>query len=193
MSKILLAIHGGAGTILKSLMTPEKEKAYSSALSLALKSGYDLLEKGGSSIDAVQAAVMSLEDCPLFNAGRGSVFTHDGSHEMDASIMDGKKLEAGAVASINNIRNPVLLARTIMNKSEHVFLAGRGAEEFALQNNIPSAEANIFSINSDMINFSRFVISKKFNSITSDKKFGTVGAVAIDVNGNLAAATSTAE
>ena len=129
MSKYTLVIHGGAGTILKQDMTDEQEAAYRKGLEDALNAGYALLEKGQSALDAVKAAVISLEDNILFNAGRGSVFGHDGSQEMDASIMDGKTLMAGAVSAVRNIRNPVELAYTVMTKSEHVMLNGQGAVE----------------------------------------------------------------
>lgn len=189
--KIALAIHGGAGTILKSTMTKEKEEGYKLALSLALTAGYKILEEGGSATDAVQASVISLEDCPLFNAGKGSVFTHDGMHEMDAAIMDGKNLKAGAVAGINRIKNPILLARTVMDKSQYVLLCRKGAEDFACRMEIPMEKEEYF--------FSQFrydqlleIRDKDYVQLDhSDKKFGTVGAVAIDKKGNLAAATST--
>src|SRR5260221_7488314 len=131
MTKIALAIHGGAGTILGSQMTPALEAEYRSGLETALKIGWAILKKGGSSLDAVEETVCSLEDFPLFNAGRGAVFTHDGDQEMDASIMDGHKLKAGAVASVQNIKNPVSLARLVMERTEHVLLAGDGASQFA--------------------------------------------------------------
>src|SRR5687768_8210162 len=127
MAKIALAIHGGAGTILKSQMTPALESQYRSGLETALMAGWETLHNGGSSLDAVEAAVVSLEDFPLFNAGRGSVFTHEGEQEMDASIMDGKRLKAGAVAFVKNVRNPIKLARKVMEATEHVLLAGEGA------------------------------------------------------------------
>jgi beta-aspartyl-peptidase (threonine type) len=189
MKNIVLAIHGGAGTILKSSMTPERENAYRLALSAALKSGYSLLEKGSRAIDAVQAAVIQLEDSPLFNAGKGSVFTHEGKHEMDASIMDGHSLMAGAVAGVEGVRNPIVLARTIMDKSEFVFLSGKGAEEFALQNNLQMEKEEYFF---NQFRYDQYLESKGNVQLDhSDKKFGTVGAVAIDLRGNLAAATST--
>jgi beta-aspartyl-peptidase (threonine type) len=191
MSKIIIAIHGGAGTILPSSMTNEKEKAYKTALQNALNTGYALLEKGMSSIEAVQASVMSLEDNPLFNAGKGSVFTHDVTHEMDASIMDGRNLKAGAVAGIQNIRNPVLLARKIMDSSDYVFLSGKGAEDFALKMNLPMEEAQYFF---DQFRYNQLMEARALDSVQldhNDTKFGTVGAVALDANGNLAAATST--
>ena len=131
MNKPGIAIHGGAGTILRSSMTAEKERQYTNALSEALHAGYDILQKGGSALDAIEAAVSSMEDCPLFNAGKGSVYNYAGKHEMDASIMWGKDISAGAVTLIRNVKNPVALARAVMEKSEHVFLCGEGAEEFA--------------------------------------------------------------
>jgi beta-aspartyl-peptidase (threonine type) len=126
-----IAIHGGAGTILRSIMRPEQEKEYHHALKAALESGYNILQAGGSSLDAVVAAVESLEDCPLFNAGRGAVFTNEGKHELDAAVMIGNSRAAGAVASVSGVRNPVRLARAVMEHSEHVLLAGAGAEQFA--------------------------------------------------------------
>lgn len=191
MGNIVLAVHGGAGTILRSSMTEEKEKAYTAALKASLKAGFDMLRKGASSLDAVQAAVVALEDNPLFNAGKGSVFTHDGTHEMDASIMDGRTLKAGAVAGVKNIRNPVLLARTIMDDSEFVFLSGKGAEEFASLKNIPVEKDEYFF---DQFRYNQLLEIRDKGSVQLDhieKKFGTVGAVALDINGNLAAATST--
>lgn len=191
MTKLILAVHGGAGTILRSSMSDEKEKVYKDVLEESLNAGYSLLEKGFSSLDAVQAAVIVLEDSPCFNAGKGSVFTYDGIHEMDASIMDGHTLKAGAVAGIQNIRNPVLLARAIMDHSEYVFLVGRGAEAFAKQMKIPTEEASYFF---DQYRYNQLmeIRDKGFAQMDhSDKKFGTVGAVALDSNGNLAAATST--
>lgn len=194
MAKISLVIHGGAGTILKENMTPEMELAYKTALQSALNSGYSVLEKNGSAMDAVKAAVVSLEDCILFNAGCGSVFTNKGTHEMDASIMNGRTLQAGAVAGVKNIRNPVLLAECIIKSSEHVFLSGDGAEEFARIHQIQTEPDDYF--------FSKFRYDQwqqaKNSDITSldhniivEKKMGTVGAAACDVHGNIAAATST--
>ena len=131
MSKIAIAIHGGAGTILKKEMTPELEKSYSAGLKEAMEDGFEVLEKKGSAIEAVIAAVVSLENNILFNAGKGSVFANDGAQEMDASIMEGNSLKAGAVAGVKNIRNPICLAQEIMNNSDHVFLCGNGAIDFA--------------------------------------------------------------
>ena len=130
MKPIALAIHGGAGTLLKGAMTQEKEKRYKEALAFALEQGYAVLEGDGTAVEAVEVAVRSLEDSPLFNAGKGSVFTAEGTHEMDAAIMEGETLNAGAVSLITGIKNPVSLARDVMEKSEHVFLAGDGAMRF---------------------------------------------------------------
>lgn len=200
MQKISLAIHGGAGTILKELMTPELEQEYINALNTSLTAGYTLLEKGGTAVDAVQAAVMAMEDNILFNAGRGSVFTNKGSHEMDAAIMDGKDLSAGAVAGVKCIRNPVELATAVMRHSHHVFLSGTGASEFALSQKIPMEPDEYFfsqfrydqwKTMRDGDSYSLDHSLQKVEALMKDKKFGTVGAVACDINGNIAAATST--
>src|SRR5690606_13912250 len=135
MKKFALAIHGGAGTILKSHMTKEKETAYNSALLEAITAGENILKQGGNSVDAVENAIRVLEDCPLFNAGKGAVFTNDVKHELDASIMNGESLSAGAVSGIRNIKNPVSLARMVMENSEHVYLSGAGAIDFAKKMN----------------------------------------------------------
>lgn len=190
---ISIVIHGGAGTILRSTMTPEKEKAYQEALATALNIGYQILENGGSALDAVEAAICSLEDCPLFNAGKGAVFTATGKHELDASIMDGKNLEAGAAAGVNGVKNPVSLARHIMEKSGHVMLAGKGAEDFAKAMNCEFCNEDYFY---DEFRFQQWQDLKDTESFQLDhskdeRKFGTVGAVALDRDGNLAAATST--
>jgi beta-aspartyl-peptidase (threonine type) len=144
MSNIALAIHGGAGTILRSTMTPELEREYRGGLEDALRAGWDILSKGGSALDAVDATVCSLEDFHLFNAGRGSVFTHDGKNEMDASIMDGKTLDAGAVAFVRNVKNPIKLARLVMEKTPHVLLAAEGANDFAREMNVEFADDAYF-------------------------------------------------
>jgi beta-aspartyl-peptidase (threonine type) len=133
MKKIALAIHGGAGTILKSLMTPALENKYRKSLQTALEIGWEILKNGGNSLDSVEATVVSLENAPLFNAGKGAVFTHDEKNEMDAAIMDGKNLNAGAIAFVRNVKNPIKLARLVMEKTEHILLAGIGAGEFAKQ------------------------------------------------------------
>ena len=191
MRKIALALHGGAGTILKSTMTPEKEIAYKTALDEALNIGYSALEKGASSLDAVEVTVMSLENCPLFNAGKGSVFTNAGSHEMDAAIMTGKDLMAGAVAGISGVKNPVHLARMIMEKSEHVMLSGAGAAEFAKLLKLDFENEDYFFNQFRYDQFLEIRDTDKFQLDHTEKKFGTVGAVALDQNGNIAAATST--
>lgn len=189
--KICLAIHGGAGTILKTAMTSAKEKAYTDALHLALSKGYNILKNGGTAIDAVTAAVVELENCPMFNAGKGSVFGNDGKQEMDASIMNGENLAAGAVAGCRNVKNPVLLARMIMEKSEHVLLTGAGANEFARKMNLQFEDDQYFFDQSRYEQWQEVKDSEKTQLDHSDKKFGTVGAVALDKYGNTAAATST--
>ena len=197
MSTYAIAIHGGAGTINKDSITSQEEQEYKLALQAALAAGETILKDGGSSLDAVQAAVMSLEDCPLFNAGRGAVFTHEGTHEMDAAIMEGKDLNAGAVSGVSNIKNPVQLARAIMDHSGSVLLAGEGANEFARKMNIRFEEDDYFfsQYRYDQLMKIRDTDVMKLDHSVSDnvapKKFGTVGAVALDINGNLAAATST--
>jgi len=194
MNTFSIAIHGGAGTLVKGMMTPELETRYKAALQLALNEGYKTLESGGTAIEAVEKAVVILENSPLFNAGKGSVFTATGSHEMDACIMDGKTLNAGAVSLITGIKNPVSLARDVMEKSEHVFLAGEGAMEFANELNYKLESESYFY---DELRYSQWQEIKDTDSFQldhakkKDSKFGTVGAVACDQNGNIAAATST--
>lgn len=187
-----IAIHGGAGTILRSTMTPEKELAYRNGLSEALLAGEQVLVKGGSSLDAVALAVSILENNHLFNAGKGSVFTHSGRHEMDASIMNGFDLSAGAVAGVSGVKNPVQLAKLVMEKTEHVLLCGIGAEELASKFGLPFESPDYFF---DEFRHQQWLAVKDSGSMildhTVDKKFGTVGAVALDEKGNLAAATST--
>lgn len=186
-----IAIHGGAGTILQSSMTAEMQTKYEAALNEALNSGYTILEKGGAALDAVEAAVESLENCPLFNAGRGSVFNHNGKHEMDAAIMDGATLAAGAVSAVSNVKNPVVLARTIMDRSEHVMLFGAGAEEFALAAGLDFEPDEYFYNEMRYRQWQEALEEGRVSLDHTEKKFGTVGAVALDINGNLAAATST--
>lgn len=187
-----LAIHGGAGTITRAMMTPEKEASYKQGLDEALLAGESILKNGGTALDAVAAAVVMLENNPLFNAGRGAVFTHNGTHEMDAAIMRGDTLEAGAVAGISKVVNPVLLAKEVMEKSGHVFLAGPQAEEFAALQGIKFESKDYFH---DDFRFKQWQDVKDEDGYqldhAKDKKFGTVGAVAMDASGNLAAATST--
>jgi len=200
MGKFSLAIHGGAGTIIKEDMTPALEKAYLEALEQALLSGKNSLANNGTAMDAVIAAVSVLEDSPLFNAGKGSVFTKTGTHEMDAAIMLGHNLAAGACAGVKHVQNPVKLAAAIMEKSEHVMLAGEGAMQFALDQGIKLQPDSYFY---SQFRYEQWKAVRDTNSyaldhnikgiehLMKDKKFGTVGAVACDVNGNLAAATST--
>jgi beta-aspartyl-peptidase (threonine type) len=189
-----IAIHGGAGTLVKGMMTPELEARYKNDLTTALDAGYAVLAEGNTAVEAVEAAVVVLENSPLFNAGKGAVFTAKETHEMDASIMDGKTLNAGAVSLITGIKNPVSLARDIMEKSEHVFLAGDGAHEFAKELRYEFEDASYFY---DELRHQQWLQIKDTDSfqldhsVKKDSKFGTVGAVACDKDGNIAAATST--
>ena len=197
---IAIAIQGGAGTIVKREMSAEKEARYKAALQEALQAGYQVLAQNGTALDAVETTVKVLEDCPLFNAGRGSVFTAEGTHEMDASIMDGRDLSAGAVAMVQGIKNPIALARLVMEKSGHVLLAGNGALEFARKMQCEFADDTYFfdqfrydqwqSIK-DTDNFQLDHSSGKNDQDSPNPRIGTVGAVACDQAGNLAAATST--
>ena len=186
-----LAIHGGAGTITRGLLTAEKEQAYRQGLALALQAGQSILQQGGSAEDAVLAAVIALENNTLFNAGKGSVFNFDGNHEMDASIMRGQDLMAGAVTCVQGIKNPIQAAHAVMHHSEHVLLSGAGAEAFAKSVHLPFEEPAYFH---DDFRFEQWKSIAGTSSVQLDhteKKFGTVGAVARDTFGNLAAATST--
>lgn len=198
---VTLVIHGGAGTIRKENMTPEKENAYHQALTIALDSGYAVLERGGKSVDAVIAAIRVMEDSPLFNAGKGAVFTNEGKNELDASIMEGSTLMAGAIAGVTTIRNPITAAYAVMTKSEHVMLTGKGAEKFAAEQGLEIVDPSYFF---DSVRYHQLLRLKekelgKEASLTDafedpyikETKFGTVGAVALDQFGNLAAGTST--
>lgn len=194
MRKFSIALHGGAGTLVKGMMTAELEAKYKQHLEEALKVGYDILEQGGTALDAVEKTVVELENSHLFNAGKGSVFTAEGTHEMDASIMEGKHLRAGAVSLVQGIKNPIQLARCVMEQSGHVFLASEGAMQFAksLGFKIESPEYFFDQLRHDQ--WQEIKGSDSFqldHSIKKDSKFGTVGAVACDQNGYLAAATST--
>lgn len=200
MSKFTIVIHGGAGTILKEDMTPELESAYMEGLRIALEAGYAVLEKGGMAVNAVKAAVVVLEDNVLFNAGRGSVFTKKGVQEMDAAIMDGSNLEAGAVAGVRNVRNPIELAAEVMQHSNHVFLSGKGANDFAIRQGVKLEPDEYFFSQfrydqwkaiRDSDNYSLDHTHQRLEELMRAKKFGTVGAVACDYEGNIAAATST--
>lgn len=189
-----MAIHGGAGTLVKGLMTAQLEATYKAALETALNAGYAILEAGGTALDAVECAVKLLEDTPLFNAGKGSVFTAEGTHEMDAAIMDGSNVKAGAVSLITGIKNPVALARDIMDHSYHVFLAGEGAMTFAKSRGHEVLEPPYFYDEVRYQQWQGIKDSDQFqldHSVKKDGKFGTVGAVACDQHGNTAAATST--
>ncbi len=192
--KFGIAIHGGAGTLVKGMMTPEKEAAYKRALQNALDKGFKVLQAKGSAVSAVQAAVVALEDSPLFNAGKGGVFTAEGTHEMDAAIMDGSNLKAGAVSLVTGIRNPVSLARDVMENSGHVFLAGEGAMQFAKKMACKLEDPSYFYTEFRYNQWQEIRTSDTFqldHSNQKGSKFGTVGAVACDAAGNLAAATST--
>ena len=190
--KYAVAIHGGAGTISKKQLTPELEEQYLSGLNEAVDSAYAIIETGGSALLAVEAAVRSLENNILFNAGKGSVFTNEGKHEMDAAIMDGKTLNAGAVAGVSNVRNPIILARCIMISSEQVMLCGKGAEEFARTYRLHFENDNYFfsQYRYDQWEKIKHTTETYLDHYDGAPK-GTVGAVAIDKEGNLAAATST--
>lgn len=202
-SPLAIAIHGGAGTIDKAKFSPEQEKAYRAKLSEAVEAGYSVLEKGGESLDAVTAAITVLEQSEFFNAGRGAVYTYDGGHELDASIMDGRNRQAGAVAGVKHVESPIKLARLVMDNSVHVMLSGQGAEEFAKEQGIELIENNIFDTKhrydallkaKDKLDKAK-ATSKSYqaahNALPDNFKMGTVGAVALDKNGNLAAGTST--
>lgn len=214
--KITLVIHGGAGTITRANMTAEKEKAYRDALNLALQNGYSVLKQGGTSLQAVEAAIIVMENSPLFNAGKGAVFTNEGKNELDASIMEGKTLKAGAIAGVTTIKNPIRGALAVMEKSPHVLMTGKGADLFAKEQGLEIVDPSYFYTES---RFKALQEAKKEEKIeldhtektkkeiqknpktglvtdedlifTEGKKFGTVGCVALDKFGNLAAGTST--
>jgi len=182
-----IVIHGGAGTILKKNMSDEMENAYIQKMEEAINAGYNILEKNGSSIDAVEATIKILENSELFNAGKGSVLSNAGIVEMDASIMRGDNLNAGAISGVTTIKNPISAARLVMEKSEHVFLSGKGAESFAKYENLEIVE-NEYFITQRRLNSLRN--AKKRDSLT-ENKFGTVGCVALDSDGNITSGTST--
>ncbi|MGO4329986.1 isoaspartyl peptidase/L-asparaginase family protein [Cupriavidus sp. 2TAF22] len=206
MNTPVIAIHGGAGTITRAAMSPAKEAEYTDALAAVLQAGQRVLADGGSALDAVTEAVRLLEDCPLFNAGRGAVLTHAGTYELDAAIMDGATLGAGAVACVKRLRNPVLAARAVMEKSEHVLFAADGAEAFALAQGLELVEPAYYFTQARHEQWERarattgttldhdaatLAATRAAEPIDPDNKFGTVGAVACDAQGRLAAATST--
>lgn len=203
-----LAVHGGAGTITRQNLTPEVEAKYQASLERALQAGYQILAKGGSSLDAVEAVVRVFEDDPLFNAGKGAVFTHEGKNELDASIMNGKTGLAGAVAGVSTIKNPISAARAVMEKTRHVMLIGRGAEQFAAEQKLDIVDPAYFftqwrwdqlqrAKEKNRLELDHNSATQKTSSSSevpfwqTDYKHGTVGAVALDMQGNLAAATST--
>ncbi|HEX9927232.1 MAG TPA: isoaspartyl peptidase/L-asparaginase [Pyrinomonadaceae bacterium] len=200
-----IVIHGGAGVITRGSLTPEQEKEYRVVLEQAVLAGYKVLQAGGTSLDAVEAAVRIMEDSPLFNAGKGAVFTSEGTNELDASIMDGKTLKAGAVATLKHIKNPISLARLVMQKSPHVMMIGEGAEKFARENGVETVPQSYFFTQRRFDALKRIQeeekkkaeaekAGKKVSLVESKKdenRHGTVGAVAVDKFGNLAAATST--
>lgn len=214
MNKIALAIHGGAGTILRSEMTAELEKDYRRGLTCALEAGWKILQNGGNALDTVEATIVELENFPLFNAGKGSVFTADGKNEMDACLMNGANLRAGAIAFVKNVKNPIKLARLVMERTPHVLLAGRGADEFAREMRVEFEDDKYFytefryrqllkardagRIQLDHTASEPALIEKEIerdanlkSEIENVKSLGTVGAVACDLHGNVAAATST--
>ncbi|MBX7494993.1 isoaspartyl peptidase/L-asparaginase [Qipengyuania sp. 6B39] len=185
-----IAIHGGAGTLKREDMTQERGAAYRTSLQAALDAGAHVLKEGGSAMDAIEAAILLMEDDEKFNAGRGAVYTWEGGHELDASIMDGRNRDAGAVAGVTGIRHPILLARKVMTDSPHVMLAGKGAEEFAAEQGIETKPPEWFDTDARREALERLK-AEKLSAIDVDIKFGTVGAVALDKEGNLAAGTST--
>lgn len=216
----VLVIHGGAGTIVKGNITSQKEAEYKAGLQKALEAGYKVIQSGRSSVDAVEAAICVLEDDPHFNAGKGAVFTHDGRNELDASIMNGNTLNAGAVAGVHTIRNPISAAKAVMERSEHVMLCGAGAEQFAKEAGLKIVDPGYFftedrwnglqkalkedsikkekqkrnadnAVPADKISGAMMAKNEKLGITNVDNKFGTVGCVALDKQGNLAAGTST--
>lgn len=197
--KVMLVMHGGAGTITRASMSPEMEKQYRETLEQALRTGHGILMKGGSGVDAVEASIRVLEDSPLFNAGKGAVFTHEGKNELDSAIMEGKTKKAGAVAGVTIIRNPISAARAVMEKSPHVMMVGRGAELFATKVGLEIVDPSYFWTERRWKSLQQELIKEQERqknpnaSIKSDDetRHGTVGAVALDAAGNLAAGTST--
>ena len=196
MGKAVIAIHGGAGAISRQQMSAEKEREYVTALSSIVEHAQQMLESGASALDTVTEAVRLLEECPLFNAGIGSVFTADETHELDACVMDGNSLQAGAVAGVKRLRNPVLAARLVLENSPHVMLISEGAEAFAQTQGVELVDNSLFSTDA---RFQQLIEARSNGEFVLDhdaplderQKMGTVGAVALDLNGNLAAATST--
>lgn len=201
-NEFAIIIHGGAGTILQKNMTSEKEAAYKAKLEEAIKVGYSILEKGGTSIEAVEKTIHVMENSPLFNAGKGAVFTNAETNEMDASIMDGKTLNAGAVAGVKTIKNPITAAIQVMNNSNHVLLSGSGADQFAKEKGIEIVEPDYFYTERRFKSLQKIKHKEEteldhdeksafYDADIKDSKFGTVGCVALDKNGNITAGTST--
>lgn len=188
-----MVIHGGAGTILKKNMTADQESAYLTAMNDALSIGEEILKNGGSSIDAVEKTIHYMENSPLFNAGLGAVFTHEGKNEMDASIMMGSDLNAGAVGGVTNVKNPISAARAVLEHSEHVLMVGKGAEEFAKLQNIETVDPSYFYTQRrwDSLQKIKNEETQLSDAELEEKKHGTVGAVALDKSGNIVAGTST--
>ncbi len=198
-----IAIHGGAGNMAKKNLTPEKEEEYKAKMREGIQIGYDMLSNGAEAVDVVEAVIKILEDSPLFNAGKGSVFNHDGKNEMDAAIMNGKTLDAGAVANVRTIKNPISAAKAILNKSKFIFMCGQGAEKFAKENDIEIVDTSYFfyqprwdefikvrdSKNTKLDHDNKSGMNEPMNNSTD--KYGTVGCVVLDRYGNLAAGTST--
>ncbi len=184
-----IAIHGGAGTLSSAQLTPESDRIYRAGLERAVRAGYEVLDRGGDSLDAVTIAVQALEDDPLFNAGRGAVLSASGLHELDASIMDGRDLRAGAVTGVRHVRNPIVLARRVMERSPHVMLAGEGAEEFALEQGLEPVPNDYFTTERRQRELEMLLQGTK--AAGREMLMGTVGAVALDAHGNVASATST--
>ena len=185
-----IAIHGGAGTLSRADMTPEREAEYEAALQDALDAGAAVLRGGGAAMDAVEAVIVRLEDDAKFNAGKGAVFTWDGTNELDAAVMDGRDRSAGAVTGVTRVKNPIRLARAVMDDGRHVFLSGAGAEEFARDYSIELVDHTYFETESRRESLRRLK-AEQLSALDVDHKFGTVGAVALDRAGNLAAGTST--
>ncbi len=189
-----IVIHGGAGTITKANMTPEKEKAYTEALNKALDTGEEVLKNGGTALEAVEKTLMYLEDNPLFNAGKGAVLTNSETCELDASIMDGSDQNAGAVAGVKHVKNPIRAAIAVMKNSPHVMMAGTGADQFALEQGLDTVSNEYFFTERRLESIRKARAREEKTGMTGrrhDEKFGTVGCVALDKNGNLAAGTST--
>ena len=197
MGKAVIAIHGGAGAITRALLSQEQELRYIQALSDIVETGQRMLEDGRSALDVVTEAVRLLEECPLFNAGIGAVYTRDETHELDACVMDGNTLNAGAVAGVSHLRNPILAARLVMERSPHVMMIGEGAENFAIAQGMERVSADIFSTPERYAQLlaaqsaGETVLDHSATPLDENNKMGTVGAVALDMFGNLAAATST--